>query len=161
MQKGKCWTWCHEWLKIDIFKIIVTRISFYFRNTHLLPLKSKPKSSFRHFEHVMRDFHMNYVLVAADKAVNNVVVVCWLYYIYNLKRELVDTNTYKLHPSLGERVIVNGHGSHTALHFGDKAKENQDKVLTLYWLPKLYKNHIKQDLLLILVLVRQQNFLNC
>ena len=41
------------------------------------------------------------------------------------------------------------------------AKENQDKVPTLYWFPKLHKNPIKQDLLLILVLVRQQNFLNC
>ena len=34
------------------------------------------------------------------------------------------------------------------------AKENQDKIPTLYWLPKLSKNHMKQDLLLILVLVR-------
>ena len=34
-------------------------------------------------------------------------------------------------------------------------KENQDRVPTLYWLPKLHK------LLLILVLVRQQNFRNC
>ena len=42
-----------------------------------------------------------------------------------------------------------------------EAKENQDKVPTLYWLPKLHKNPIQQNLLLILVLVRQQNFLNC
>ena len=33
-----------------------------------------------------------------------------------------------------------GKGCHTALHFGVKAKENQDKVPTLYWLPKLHKN---------------------
>ena len=77
------------------------------------------------------------------------------------KRELVDTYAYKLQPSLSERVIVDGYGCHTALHFGVKAKENQDKVPTLYWLPKLHKNPIKQDLLLILVLVRQQNFLKC
>ena len=38
---------------------------------------------------------------------------------------------------------------------------SKDKVPTLYWLPKLHKNPIKQDLLLILVLVRRQNFLNC
>ena len=63
--------------------------------------------------------------------------------------------------SLSERVIVDRHGCHTALHSGVKAKENQDKVPTFYWLPKLHKNPIKQDLLLILVLVRQQNFLNC
>ena len=86
---------------------------------------------------------MNYVLVPADKAANNVVVVWRLYYINTLKRELVDTNAYKLQPSLNERVIVDGHGCHTAQHFGVKAKENQDKVPTLYWLPKLHKNPYK------------------
>ena len=61
-----------EW-KINIFKIIDTRISFYSRDTHLLP--PKPKSSFRHLKRGIQDFHMNYVLVPADKAANNVVVV--------------------------------------------------------------------------------------
>ena len=56
---------------------------------------------------------------------------------------------------------VDGHGCHTALHLGVKAEENQDSVPTLYWLPKLHKTPINQDLLLILVLVRQQNFQNC
>ena len=50
---------------------------------------------------------------------------------------------YKLQPSLSERAIVDGHGYHTALHFGVKAKENQDKVPTLYWLPKLHKKPYK------------------
>ena len=59
--------------------------------------------------------------------------------INTLKRELVDTNAYKLQPSLSERVIVDGHGCHTSLHFGVNAKENHDKVPTLYWLPKLHK----------------------
>ena len=66
-----------------------------------------------------------------------------MYYINTLKSELVDTNAYKLQPSLSERVIVDGHGCHTALHFGVKAKENQDKVPTLYWLPKLHKKPYK------------------
>ena len=66
-----------------------------------------------------------------------------MYYINTLRRELVDTNAYKLQPSLSERVIVDGHGCHTALHFGVKAKENQDKVPTLYWLPKLHKKPYK------------------
>ena len=67
-----------------------------------------------------------------------------------------------LHPM--ESISLNscdGHGCDTALYFGVQAKENQDKVPTLYWLPKLYKTPIKQDLLLILVLVQLQNFLNC
>ena len=55
-------------------------------------------------------------------------------------------------------IIKDGHLS---LHVGVKAKENQDEVSALYWLTKLHKNDIQQDLLLVLVLVRQQNFLNC
>ena len=31
---------------------------------------------------------------------------------------------------------VDGHGCHTALHFGVKAIENQYKIPTFYWLPK-------------------------
>ena len=42
---------------------------------------------------------MNYVLVPADKAANNVVAVWRLYYIDTLKHQLVDTNAYKLQPS--------------------------------------------------------------
>ena len=37
-------------------------------------------------------------------------------------------------------VTVDGHGYHTALDV--KAKENQDKVPTLYWLPKLHKKNL-------------------
>ena len=61
-----------EW-KINIFKIIDTYISFYSCNTRLLP--PKPKSSFRHQKRGIQNFYMNYVLVPADKAANNVVVV--------------------------------------------------------------------------------------
>ena len=43
-------------------------------------------------------------------------------------------------------MIVDGHGCDTALHFGGKAKENQNKVPTLYWLPKL-KKHYKARLI--------------
>ena len=102
-----------EW-KINIFKIIDTRISFYSRNTHLLP--PGPGSSFR------------------------CLVVVWrLCCINALRRGLVGTNACKLRPSLSEGVIVGGHGCHTALHFGVRARENQDRVPTLYWLPRLHK----------------------
>ena len=80
---------------------------------------------------------------------------------FTLKRELVDTNAYKLQPSLSEREVADGHGCQTALLFGVKAKENQDKVPTLYRFLNCIKISIMQDLLLILVLVRQQNVLNC
>ena len=61
-----------EW-KINIFNIIDTHISFYSHNTHLLP--PKHKSSFHYLKRGNQDFHMNFVLVPADKAADNVVVV--------------------------------------------------------------------------------------
>ena len=57
----------------SIFKIVDQRIKFYSQNTNLLPLK--PKSTFRHLKQGIQDFHRKYVLVPADKAANNVVVV--------------------------------------------------------------------------------------
>ena len=63
-----------------------------------------------------------------------------MYYIDSFKHELVDTNVYKLQPSLSEWGVVDGHGCHTTLYFGVKVKENQDKVPMLYRLPKLHKN---------------------
>ena len=51
--------------------------------------------------------------------------------------KIIDTRK----PSLSERVIVDGHDSRTALHFGVKAKENQEKVPSLYWLPYLLTSY--------------------
>ena len=61
-----------EW-KVSIFKIVDQRIKFYSQNTN--PLPPKPKSTFRHLKQGIQDFHRKYVLVPADKAANNVVVV--------------------------------------------------------------------------------------
>ena len=72
-----------------IFKIVGARIKFYSNNTNLLP--PKPKYSFRHLKQSIQEFHRKYVLVPADKAANNIVVVCRLYYINTLKQELNDT----------------------------------------------------------------------
>ena len=136
---------CNQWSgfkwKINIFKIIDTCISFYSRNTHLLP--PKPKSSFHYLWQGIQDFHNKYVLVPADKAANNVVIVWGLYYIDTLKCELIDTNAYKLYSSSSERVFVGGHCCHTALHFCVKTKENQDNVSPLFRLPKLQKKPFK------------------
>ena len=38
---------------------------------------------------------------------------------------------------------VDEHGCHIALYFSVKVKNNLDKVLTLYWLPKLHKDLIE------------------
>ena len=59
--------------KVSVFKISDQRIKFFSQKINHLPLK--PKSTFRHLEQGVQDFHRKYVLVPADKAANNVVVV--------------------------------------------------------------------------------------
>ena len=61
-----------DW-KLNIFKIIDRRISFYYQNTNMLP--RKPKISNRFLISGIEEFHRKYVLVPADKAANNVVDV--------------------------------------------------------------------------------------
>ena len=77
-----CNRWCkrehvesnalNSW-KLNIFKIIDGRISFYCNNLDLLP--PKPKFTFRHLKKGIQEFHRKFVLAPADKAANNVMVV--------------------------------------------------------------------------------------
>ena len=59
--------------KLNVFKIIDGRISFYCNNLDLLP--PKPKFTFRHLKKGIQEFHRKFVLAPADKAANNVVDV--------------------------------------------------------------------------------------
>ena len=61
-----------NWKK-EIFDIVDKRISFYKSNPDLLP--PKPKFSYRHLKKVIQTFHSKFVLVPADKAANNVIIV--------------------------------------------------------------------------------------
>ena len=61
-----------DW-KSNIFKIIDRRFSFNSQNTNILP--SKPKISCRYLKLSIQEFHRKYVLVPAEKAANNIVVV--------------------------------------------------------------------------------------
>ena len=97
-----------EW-KLSIFNIVDTCIKFYSHNTYLLP--TKPKSSFRHLKQGIQEFLTKYVLVPADKAANNiVVVVCRLNFIITFKRELNGTKAYK-ETSSDKKTVVNGHSN--------------------------------------------------
>ena len=59
--------------KLNISKIIDRRISFYSQNTIMLP--RIPKISYRYLKSGIEEFDRKYVLVPADKAAKNVVVV--------------------------------------------------------------------------------------
>ena len=86
----------------------------------------------------IQEFHRKYVLAPADKAANNVVVVWRLYYINTLIQEFGSTKTYE-RISTDERSIANIHSIDITAKFAVSIKEKQDRLPTLYWLPKLHK----------------------
>ena len=111
---------------------------FYSNSPDLLP--PKPKLSFRYLKQGIQDFHRKYVLASAA---NNVVVVWRLHYIDTLIQELGSTKTYKRN-STDERSIVNTHSIDITVKFTAMSiKEQQDRLPTLYWLPKLHKRPCK------------------
>ena len=63
--------------------------------------------------------------------------------MWNLKQELSGTKAYK-ETSEEEKSVVNGHCNHLALNFSVCVKERQDRLPTMYWLPKLHQKKKKK-----------------
>ena len=90
----------------------------------------------------IQEFHRKYVLVPADKAANKMLFFVG-YTIFNtLKHELNGTKAYKA-TSIDEKTVVNTHLNDLPYKFAVNVKERQDKLPTLYWLPKLHKRPYK------------------
>ena len=81
-----------------------------------------------------------YGLVPAGKAANNVVVVCRLHYINTLKQELDGARAYK---ETDSDEISSSHLNELPVKFSVCVNEGQDKLPTMYWLPKLHKRPYK------------------
>ena len=64
-----------------------------------------------------------------------------LHYINTLKQELSGTKAYK-ETSEEEKSVVNDHCNHLALKFSVCVKDRQDRLPTMYWLPKLHKKSV-------------------
>ena len=67
---------------------------------------------------------------------------------------VINDNVYAVH------YIVVFHSNELPYTFAVNVKERQDKLPTMYWLPKLHKKRIKLGLLKTLAVVQLQNFLN-
>ena len=75
-------------------------------------------------------------------AANNFVVAWRLYYINTLIQELGSTKTYE-RISTDERSVANTHSIDITAKFAVSIKEKQDRLSSLYWLPKLHKRPYK------------------
>ena len=81
-------------------------------------------------------------MVPADKAANNVVVVCRLHYINTLKQELNGTKAYG-ETSIDEKSVVYSHSNEIPNKVVVDVKERQGRLPTMYCLPKLHKRPYK------------------
>ena len=126
---------------------------FYSNNLDLLP--PKPKLSFRYLKQGIQEFHGKYVLAQADKAANNVVVVWQLYYTliqdlfvpkhmngFLLTRDLLLIPILSI-LLLNLQWVLKKSKTDFLRYIGYRnfvsIKEKQDRLPTLYWLPKLHK----------------------
>ena len=119
----------------------------------------KPKSSFKHLKQGIQEFHRKYVLVPADKAANNVVVVCRLHYINTLKQELNGTKAYE-ETSKDEKSVVYSHSNEIPKSLLYMLRNAKTGFLRCIGYPSFIKYRIKLDSLQILALVQLQNFQN-
>ena len=87
-------------------------------------------------------------MVQAAKAITNIVAVCRLHYINTLKQELNGTKAYE-ETSTDKKIIVNSHSNELPYKFAVNVKERQDKLPTMYWLPKLHKRPYKARFIVI------------
>ena len=79
-----------------------------------------------------------------------------LHYIDTLKRELSGTKAYE-QTSEKEKSVLSNHVFHNATRFAVSVNEDEERLPTFYWLPKLHK----KTLLLILAHARVPNYQNC
>ena len=86
----------------------------------------------------LNKLHENYVLVPADNAANNIIVVCKKYYLDVVLKELESTNTYQeVHSDCSN--VVSRHLKYMVQN-NIFVQEQQEHLPSFYWLPKLHKN---------------------
>ena len=95
----------------------------------------------------LHKLHANYVLVPADKAANNVIIVCKKYYIDTLVKELGINNVNINNPTYipiddSFETIVKSHNQFIT-SVGLKISEEDQNLPYLYWTPKLHKSPYK------------------
>ena len=98
----------------------------------------------------LSDLHNKYVFVPANKAPNNIIIICKRYYIKTLIKELgldncftpTGNSTYtSCQMSLGD--IVNTHDTFMK-SLGIELSDDDKRLPYLYWTPKLHKSPVKR-----------------
>ena len=124
--------WEHE-----VCALVEKRIA-YLKSKHVNWRKNRVLTDNKHLEY-LESFQKQFVLVPADKAANNIIVVCRKYYCDVVLQQLNVSNpsTYKL-MGFDNDYIINKHLSHLT-NWNISVTSELQQLPTLYWLPKLHK----------------------
>ena len=97
----------------------------------------------------LSELHNKYVFVPADKAPNNIIIICKSYYIETLIKELgLDNSSTTTGNStytpcqMSSEDIVNTHDTFMK-SFGIELSDDDKRLPYLYWTPKLHKSPVK------------------
>ena len=129
--------------KEKVKSIIETRISKLERNFKQPNHKVLENHSVKE---CLKQLHEKFVFVPADKAGNNVIIVCKRYYIETLVKELGMDKPTSNNPTyqpcdIPVDTIINTHQLFVS-SVGLKVSEEDKKLPYLYWTPKLHKDPI-------------------
>ena len=97
----------------------------------------------------LSDLHNKYVFIPADKALNNIIIICKRYYVETLIEEsglnncstLTGNSTYTSCQTFSED-IVNTHDTFMK-SLGTELSDDDKKLPYLYWILKLHKSPVK------------------
>ena len=90
---------------------------------------------------VLRELYNEYVLVPADKASNNIIIVCKKYYTEVIRNELAGkigkVSTYVYCRDSVDQIVE----KHSYMHNAKvKVAEDMKRLPGFYWMPKLHRN---------------------
>lgn len=117
-------------------KIVDIRIKHFEQNFHT---HTRNKNTISRIQNKLKEFGKEFVFVPADKAANNIIIVCRKYYIEVLQKEITSSQTFQL-TQFSENEIAN---KHYLIATSLQAKPNSMTVPTMYWIPKLHKTPYK------------------
>ena len=115
---------------MNVFSETLRHLDINKRRRHVLKCK-------KHLES-LNSLHSKYVLVPANKAANNVIVVCKKYYLEVVTNEITATTTYD--PVARDKDIISDHLRCVYMSNNHITVKPELRCLpSFYWLPKLHK----------------------
>ena len=126
----------HEWEQ-TVYKILDKRIG-YLKRKHINKRKMQVLRNKKHLDY-LRSLHDKYVLVPADKASNNVVVICKKYYMEVMINEMTNSGLKTYEEVSTDLNIINKH-IEDMKSYNIELSDEVCQLPHMYWLPKMHKD---------------------